>query len=139
MSFAPSWPPKRSRRESELPMVRTDVRTKSRVGIIVFAALVLFAGFLMVIGGKTGFFLARTSYFTRFPNSQGLMEGNQVRLAGVTVGAVRKIEVPRQPGQDLTISFDIEKRYQHMVKTDSRVEIKTIGLLGDKYLEVTPG
>jgi len=109
------------------------------VGIIIFAALILFAGFLMVIGGKMGFFLARTTYFTRFPNSQGITEGNQVRLTGVTVGAVRKVEVPRQPGQDLTITFDIEKRYQHLVKTDSRVEIKTIGLLGDKYLEVTPG
>ena len=49
------------------------------------------------------------------------------------------IDVPRQPGQDLTIHFDIERKYQHLVKADSRVEIKTIGLLGDKYLEVTPG
>ena len=43
------------------------------------------------------------------------------------------------PGQDVTIHFDIERKYQHLVKTDSRAEIKTIGLLGDKYLEVTPG
>lgn len=119
--------------------MRADARTRSRVGIIVFAALVIFAGVVMVIGGKTGFFLARTSYFARFPNSTGLVEGNQVRLAGVTVGAVRKIEVPKSPGEDLTIHFDIEKRYQHLVRTDSRVEIKTIGLLGDKYLEVSVG
>ncbi|MEO6326346.1 MAG: MlaD family protein [Thermoanaerobaculia bacterium] len=119
--------------------MKADNRTKSRVGIIVFAALVLFAGIVIVIGGKTGFFIARTSYFARFPNSQGLIEGNQVRLAGVTVGSVRSVDVPSQPGQDLTVHFDIEQRYQHLVKTDSRVEIKTIGLLGDKYLEVTPG
>ncbi|HKC24736.1 MAG TPA: MlaD family protein [Thermoanaerobaculia bacterium] len=119
--------------------MRADARTRSRVGIIVFASLVIFAGIIMVIGGKTGFFLARTSYFARFPNSQGLVEGNQVRLAGVTVGSVRKIEVPGRPGEDLTLHFDIEKRYQHLVKTDSRVEIKTIGLLGDKYLEVSVG
>ena len=119
--------------------MKADNRTKSRVGIIVFAALVLFAGIVIVIGGKTGFFIARTSYFARFPNSQGLIEGNQVRLAGVTVGSVRSVEVPRKSGQDLTVHFDIEKRYQHLVKTDSRVEIKTIGLLGDKYLEVSPG
>lgn len=119
--------------------MRADHRTKSRVGIIVFAALILFAVAIVVIGGKTGFFLARTSYFAHFPNSQGLVGGNQVRLAGVTVGAVRGVDVPRKPGQDLTIHFDIERKYQHLVKTDSRVEIKTIGLLGDKYLEVTPG
>src|SRR5438477_3029525 len=119
--------------------MRADARTRSRVGIIVFAALVIFGGIILTIGGKSGFFLARTSYFARFPNTQGLIEGNQVRLAGVSVGAVRKIEVPKRPGEDLTIHFDIERRYQHLVKTDSRVEIKTIGLLGDKYLEVTMG
>lgn len=101
--------------------------------------MILFVGILMVVGGKTGFFIARTSYFTRFPNSQGLVAGNQVRLAGVTVGSVRSVDVPRMPGQDLTIHLDIERKYQHLVKSDSRVEIKTIGLLGDKYLEVSVG
>jgi len=119
--------------------VKADSRTRSRVGVIVFAAILLFAVMVVVVGGKTGFFLARSSYFARFPNSQGLSGGNQVRLAGVTVGAVQEVEVPKSPGEDLTVRFDIERRYRHLVRTDSRVEIKTIGLLGDKYLEVTPG
>lgn len=119
--------------------VRADIRTRSRVGVIVFASLLLLVVMIVIVGGKTGFFLARSSYFALFPNSQGLMGGNQVRLAGVTVGAVQEVEVPKQPGQDLTVRFDIERRYRHLVRTDSRVEIKTIGLLGDKYLEITPG
>lgn len=119
--------------------MRADNRTRSRVGVIVFTSLLLFVVMVVVVGGKTGFFLARSSYFARFPNSQGLMGGNQVRLAGVTVGAVQEVEVPKQPDEDLTVRFDIERRYRHLVRTDSRVEIKTIGLLGDKYLEVSPG
>lgn len=119
--------------------MKADSRTRSRVGVIVFAAILLFAVMVVVVGGKTGFFLARSSYFARFPNSQGLTGGNQVRLAGVTVGAVQDVEVPKRSGEDLTVRFDIERRYRHLVRTDSRVEIKTIGLLGDKYLEVTPG
>jgi phospholipid/cholesterol/gamma-HCH transport system substrate-binding protein len=119
--------------------VRADARTKSRVGIIVFAAFVLLAGAILTIGGKRGFFLARSTYFAHVPNSQGLSAGNQVRLAGVAVGAVHNLEVPKKPGQDLTVYFDIERRYQHLLKVDSKVEIKTIGLLGDKYIEVTPG
>jgi phospholipid/cholesterol/gamma-HCH transport system substrate-binding protein len=119
--------------------LRADIKTKTRVGVILFAAFVLLAGALLFIGGTKGFFVRRTSYFARFPNTSGIVGGNQVRLAGVIVGAVRSIEVPRVPGQDLTIHFDIERKYQHLVKTDSRAEIKTIGLLGDKYLEVTPG
>ncbi|MGZ6971129.1 MAG: MlaD family protein [Thermoanaerobaculia bacterium] len=119
--------------------MRADVKTKTRVGVILFATMVLLAGAILFIGGTKGFFVRRTSYFARFSNSQGMVGGNQVRLAGVIVGAVRDIEVPRVPGQDLTIHFDIERKYQHLVKTDSRAEIKTIGLLGDKFLEVTPG
>ena len=120
-------------------MVRADIRTKTRVGVILFASFILLAGATLFIGGTKGFFVRRTSYFARVPNSQGLLPGGQVRLAGVVVGAVRDIDVPRAPGQDLTVHFDIERKYQHLVKTDSRAEIKTIGLLGDKYLEVTPG
>ncbi len=119
--------------------MRADIRTRSRVGIIVFAALILLVGAILTIGGKRGFFLARTAYYAHFPNSQGLVAGNQVRLAGVVVGAVHDIEVPKKPGQNLTVHFDMERRYQHLLKADSRVEIKTIGLLGDKYLEITPG
>ena len=87
--------------------MRADSRTRSRVGVIVFASLLLFAVMVVVVGGKTGFFLARSGYFARFPNSQGLMAGNQVRLAGVTVGTVQQVEVPKEPGQDLTVRFDI--------------------------------
>lgn len=119
--------------------MRADSRTRSRVGVIVFTSLLLLVVMIVIVGGKTGFFLARSSYFALFPNSQGLMGGNQVRLAGVTVGAVQDVEVPKKPGEDLIVRFDIERRYRHLVRTDSRVEIKTIGLLGDKYLEVTPG
>ena len=75
--------------------MRADSRTRSRVGVIVFASLLLFVVMIVIVGGKTGFFLARSSYFARFPNSQGLMGGNQVRLAGVTVGAVQDVEVPK--------------------------------------------
>jgi len=119
--------------------LKADMRTRSRVGIVVFASMVLFAGMILVIGGKSGFFFARASYYTLVPNSQGVVEGNQVRIQGVTVGAVTEIVVPKRPGEDLRIELDIERRYRHLVKGDSRVKIKTIGLLGDKYLEVSPG
>ncbi|HUM03260.1 MAG TPA: MlaD family protein [Thermoanaerobaculia bacterium] len=119
--------------------MKADARTRSRVGIIVFAAILLFAGAILTVGGKRGFFIARSNYFAHFPNSQGVVAGNQVRLTGVVVGAVHDIEVPKKPGQDLTIYFDIERRYQHLIKADSQVEIRTIGLLGDKYLELSPG
>ena len=58
--------------------MRADSRTRSRVGVIVFASLLLLVVMIVIVGGKTGFFLARSSYFALFPNSQGLMGGNQV-------------------------------------------------------------
>jgi hypothetical protein len=53
--------------------LRADVRTKTRVGVILFAAFVLLAGAILFIGGTKGFFVRRTSYFARFPNSQGIV------------------------------------------------------------------
>jgi hypothetical protein len=62
-----------------------------------------------------------------------------VRVGGIRKGTVRRIELPGQPDGKVTVVMDLAKATRNIVKHDSVAAIKTEGLLGDKYVEVSFG
>lgn len=114
-------------------------RVEARVGIFVFIALGILVYFVNKIGDlrllNSGYNL---TVFFGFAN--GLKQNAPVRVAGVDSGEVRKINVyfdPQTKKTRVEISFWIKKDKQ--VPRDSKLMINTLGLLGEKYLEVIPG
>src|SRR4030042_714290 len=66
--------------------------------------------------------------------------GSSLRRSGVDVGFVEAIELPTDPEQNrITVRFSVDADYTERIREDSEVSIKTIGLLGDKYLEIRAG
>ena len=115
-------------------------RSTARVGILVLAALGSLAAGVFLIGDQNRLFSSKNRYSITVLSAQGLNEGNPVRLNGVTVGMVEKIRLPNQADMALlTVRFSIEKRYSERIREDSRARIRTLGLLGDKYVDVTSG
>jgi len=74
----------------------------------------------------------------RFRSVEGLQEGSQVQVAGIKVGAVKDITFDPETGKAL-ITMDIRKDYENSITEGSRVMLKTRGLLGDKYVVISPG
>lgn len=111
-----------------------------RVGLLVVgAALVLMAG-LFLIGKQNRLFASKNRYVFTTRNVGGLNEHNPVRLNGVTVGLVERITLPEDVHQQLlTIRISIERQYEERIRADSTARIRTLGLLGDKFVEVTSG
>ncbi|MFL6121590.1 MCE family protein [Actinophytocola sp.] len=111
-------------------MKRLKDRDQAAVGtvtlvLIVLGLLVAFnADDLPIIGGGT-------TYTAEFRESAGLRPGNEVRLAGVKVGAVRGVELARNK---VVVDFRVEDVSLGDRSTVS-IEIKT--LLGDKYLAIS--
>ena len=69
-----------------------------------------------------------------FSNLGGLKEGAQVEIAGVQVGRVKSLSLKDYRAEViLTINHTLQLR------EDSILSIKTKGLLGEKFLEITPG
>lgn len=104
--------------------------------------LVGFAGFLYIlfnISGGTGIFSRNYSLFAKFTHVKGLNYGSEVSLVGLRVGTVKRILVPTQHEQDLQIELSLTKEYQDRIREDSIATIKTSGILGDKYIEITIG
>ena len=116
------------------------VRRRFRVGLVVFIALVAFATGIFMVGQRANLFTRKVDYRIHFQSAAGLTPGNAVRLAGVTVGNVTEVALSEKPG-DSTVSVvvSIERRMTSRIRTDTTASIKTIGLLGDKYIELQGG
>ena len=111
-----------------------------RVGALVIAAVVVLATGIFLVGERNNLLALKNRYFVRFATVAGLASGNPVQLNGVTVGKVDRVVLPERVDESLlTVWISIDRRFAARVRADSTARIKTLGLLGDKYIELTSG
>ena len=121
-------------------MFESDPRRKLRVGLFSAVMIALSCVAILMIGGKQGLFVKKVSYHTRFQDVGGLTPGAPVWLNGVVVGQVDDVRLPADPSmREIVVEFNVEKRVARRIRLDSRARIRTLGLLGDRYLEVSSG
>jgi len=118
----------------------TERQTQLRIGLLVLTALVMFVGFVLSVGKRSAMFEERYSLWTTFNSTEGLAVGAPVRLAGIQVGNVTRIGFGPDP-QDrrITMTLTLERRVQDRIREDSIASLGTIGLVGDKVLDITVG
>ena len=108
-----------------------------KVGVLVFAALVLLS--ILVFGvGEIRLFERGHQYNVIFDSSAGLNTGAQVRMGGVKVGSVNNIDFVDYEGKRRVLVTTLVRRDIVLHKKD-RFKITMIGLLGDNYVEIEPG
>ena len=112
---------------------------KLRVGLFVLVALAAFLGMIYALGARARLFEPRYTIHADFTEVGGLAEGATVRLAGVQIGRVSGVHLPREPGGKVRTDLTIARRYGDRVRKDSVARIETQGLLGDKIVEITVG
>jgi phospholipid/cholesterol/gamma-HCH transport system substrate-binding protein len=113
------------------------ISNEVKVGILVFAALVLLS--ILVFGvGEVRLFERGHRYNVIFDSSAGLNEGAQVRMGGVKVGSVTNVDFIDYKGKRrVVVTILIRKNLPLHAK--DRFKITMTGLLGDNYVEVNPG
>ena len=62
-----------------------------------------------------------------------------MRVGGIRKGSVRSIHLPQQPNGKVVVLMDLSKETQGIVKMDSVAAIKSEGMLGYKYVEISFG
>ena len=100
--------------------------------------LILFLGIWLVFAHQGSVSEKKASNFilyAEFGKADGLMNGAEVRLAGMPVGYVSEQVFASNFQVRITLSFD--KKFD--IPADSSVTIETDGLLGAKHVELTPG
>lgn len=98
------------------------------VGILALAYLSIRLGKLEVVGDR-GY-----TVVAEFDSVAGLKSGAVVEIAGVEVGRVRAIGLDSYRAR-VAMSIDPDVKLQD----DAIVSIRTKGLIGEKYVRITPG
>src|SRR6266704_3638422 len=106
---------------------------ETRLGI--FFALALIAAFLiMEMIGSFDFFKRGIRVHAQFSTVQELKEGDPVKMAGVQIGRVEKLEL-LEDKVDVTMKLNMPDN----VKTDSKAIVKFAGLMGQNFVEIRFG
>ena len=106
-----------------------------KVGAFVLVGLILTGAMIMRFSKGTGF---GGAYQVRLEarNAGGIIPGANVLMAGVPVGHVREI-ILAPDGTKVTMIARIHERFQ--IPTNAVWAVATVGLLGDRYISVSPG
>ena len=111
-----------------------------RVGIFVLGLLVLFMVFVLTIGSRSRIFERRYTLHAFFGTIEGLNVGAPVRLAGTSIGSVNDITFSKDlASKKIRVTMSLDARLQDRIREDSIASIGTVGLVGDKVLELTVG
>ena len=113
--------------------------TTFRVGVFVVLALLFLSIGIFLIGDKDFMFSPTYRLKADFANVGGLNNGADVRVGGIHQGTVKEIDLPSQPDGKVTVVMNLRSPTRNIIKKDSRASIKTEGLLGDKYVEISFG
>jgi phospholipid/cholesterol/gamma-HCH transport system substrate-binding protein len=110
-----------------------------RIGAFILIGLVVFLAIIYLLGAQARYFERKYALTAEFTEVGGLIEGATVRLAGVQIGRVTKVELPPQPGGKVRVTLTLARRFADRVRSNSEARIVTQGLLGDKLIEITIG
>jgi phospholipid/cholesterol/gamma-HCH transport system substrate-binding protein len=110
-----------------------------RAGVFILIALVFFAGGVLLMGEKNKMFVAKGKLRVVMDDVAGLKEGAPVWLAGVDVGVVKAINFadPKKTNE-VNIYLEADHGALRKIGPDSKITIKTRGLMGEKYVDITP-
>lgn len=110
-----------------------------KVGIFIVCALIFLAAGILIMGKQTKLFTTKGELSVVMTDVAGLKVGAPVWLAGVDVGAVTRIlfERPRE-NNEVTIELEVDREALKKIGPDSVITVKTRGLMGEKYVDITP-
>ena len=110
-----------------------------RVGIFIIVTLAILATAVFLIGSRESMFRSTYKVAADFDNVSGLDEGADVRVGGIRKGSVKKIQIPKEPTGKVVVLMDLAKETHGIVRKDSVASIKSEGMLGDKFVEISFG
>ena len=131
---------------------------EAKVGSLILGTGILAVIFAWIIGIQNPFSQS-IQYYVTYNFAGGIEVGSPVRVSGIKVGRVEKIEffVPvdgkqvalKEPGSaetdndhavaPLRLTLSVRKDAAVGVRKDSRFYINLAGIIGERYIEITPG
>lgn len=108
-----------------------------RVGIFIAIALLLAAIAIIFLGNRANLFSGTGELVVVMKDAAGLKVGAPVWLAGVEVGVVKGVHFD-QKTNEVEVVVEVDREMLKKIGRDSVIMVKARGLLGEKYLDITP-
>ncbi len=112
--------------------------TQMKVGAFLILGLAILMGSIFMLGSNKSMFQDVVEIHSFFDSVQGVNVGAIVSLSGLKVGNIDRIIFDENKNMVEVVSR-IDGDFKTKIKKDSRIEIRTQGALGDKFLYITPG
>jgi phospholipid/cholesterol/gamma-HCH transport system substrate-binding protein len=113
-----------------------------RVGLVILVALGIIGVAVYKLGQSANLFTKRYQLIAYVADANGLREGGSVMVAGQLAGTVKKIDflpVDDDTTRNLKLTLAVDGNVQEQIRRDSKGKLRTMGLLGDKVFDITPG
>src|SRR5262249_39068149 len=102
--------------------------------------MALFMGAIVTLGQQERLWERKVRYDIHFARTTGRGGGPPVSLGGVVIGSVGNMQFPADPtAAYIEVVIGVTKNVAPRLRENSVVTIRTYGLLGDRYIELTTG
>jgi len=113
---------------------------QARIGLLVLTAIVILILTIVSLGQEQHFWERKVHYHLHLVRTNGLQVGAQVSLSGVAIGSVTDMTLAPNPADNyIDIRFKVAQEVASRIRENSVASIHTFGLLGDRYVELSPG
>lgn len=109
----------------------SEVKSGFFILLSIFALLIM----TFIVGGMRGG--EKQDWLIQFGYAGGLEKGAPVYFAGKEVGKVKELII--QEGEERPILVKVELPKNIIVRRDSKAYIDTLGMMGEKMVEISPG
>jgi len=105
-----------------------------KVGLLALAAIFAVVYMSLKVTSNQSGFGEYVTYRTIIDDASGIFAKTPIKIAGINAGRIKNVELQ---GNLALISFEVLRRIK--ITEDSRLRIRSVGFLGDKFLEISPG
>lgn len=117
--------------------MKTQHTESLRLGIFVLGGLLLLILTLYMIGKNRGMFTDSFVLKTHFRAVNGLISGNNVRYAGIEIGAVESVVFLNDT--TIEVNMNIQTKMRDIIRRNARASLGTDGLIGNRVVNILPG
>ena len=105
------------------------------IGLIISSSIIVFIFGLLYLQ-DISLNKASLRFTVMFNNVQGLNDGDNVSMLGKRIG---KVSATKIMGNRIAVEISINQNFSFNIPIDSRIEVKSDGLIGSKFIAIEPG
>src|SRR3989454_5720932 len=112
----------------------------TKIGVLVAIALRLLMVTVLSLNQEQPFWERKAQFEVPLSRTGGLQTGAPVNLSRVTIGTVAEMRFPPDPAASyIQVLINVKGDLAPRIREDTVASIRTIGLLGDRYIELSAG